>query len=209
MNTRCYRCGRSFTIGREEIEAAAVASAGKKFHVVYCPNCRTAIKMPMEQVMRELPPGWQPPAPAAPESEAVAEAPAAEMAAKPGSEIVAVVVGVHKSHRRHRHAKAPDALAESAEDVAAEPAEPPLPEPLLEAPAAEPEALEPKPTRKLELAAEVVAAPAAARRTMSAAKKTTAAAKKTTAAAKKTAAAAKKSKPTAKKTARKSATSKK
>jgi ribonuclease E len=191
MNTRCYRCGRSFTIGREEIEAAAVASAGQKFHVVYCPNCRTAIKMPMEQVMRELPPGWQPPAPTAPATEAIAEAPA-EAATKPGSEIVAVVVGVHKSHRRHRHAKSPEAPAGVSEVVPIFLAEPPTEAEVLEALAAGPEAPAPKRPKS-----------------SSAVKKTTRAAKKSTTAAKKTGAAAKKSAPAAKKTTRKRATSKK
>src|SRR5436190_6549273 len=98
MNMRCYRCGRSFSIGREALEAAAVASAGQKFHVVYCPNCRTSIKIAMEQVMRELPPGWQPPAPAA-ETAAV---PMAEPVTQPVPEDEPETVAEHKSHRRHR-----------------------------------------------------------------------------------------------------------
>ena len=193
MNTRCYRCGRSFTIGREEIEAAAVASAGQKFHVVYCPNCRTAIKMPMEQVMRELPPGWEPPAPTAGESEAAAEAPVAEKAAAaPGQEMVAVVVGVHKSHRRHRHGKSADVPVEIAPVEPIFLAEPPAPEQALEL---EPPA--PKQTRKREATTEAEAAKPAAKP------------RKPAAAAKKTSPAAKKSASTAKKTARKSAAPKK
>ncbi len=184
MNTRCYRCGRSFTIGREAIEAAAVSSAGQKFHVVYCPNCRTAIKMPMEQVMRELPPGWQPVASAADgAAKTTAEAPAGETITptEPGSEIVAVVVGVHKSHRRHRRAKSPDAQADAPAAAAAPAEEPPLPKPILEAPATELEAPEPKRTRKRKVVAEDEAAPAAAKapKHASAAKKSAAAAKKT------------------------------
>jgi hypothetical protein len=188
MNTRCYRCGRSFTIGREAIEAAAVASAGQKFHVVYCPNCRTAIKMPMEQVMRELPPGWQPPAPAegaAPET--AAEAADTTAATKPGSEMVAVVVGVHKSHRRHRHAKSGELPGEV---EAVEPiflAEPPL-TPVVE---------------------DVDEQAAPAPRERKAAKNTTVAAKKSTSTAKKTGSDSKKSAPAAKKTARKNTAPKK
>ena len=61
MNTRCYRCGWSFTLSREAIEAAAVSSAGEKAHVVHCPRCRQAIRIPMDQITRSLPPDWQPP----------------------------------------------------------------------------------------------------------------------------------------------------
>jgi hypothetical protein len=163
MNTRCYRCGRSFSIGREAVEAAAVASAGQKFHVVYCPNCRTAIKMPMDQVMRELPPGWQPPTPAAGASqEPVAEAPSAEPAAPPGPEAEAAMGAEHRSHRRHRRAKSPDAPA-----AVIVPVEEPAPlaesksaQSALEAPTAELEPPAPKRTRKRKAAVAEETAPA-------------------------------------------------
>ena len=60
MNTRCYRCGWSFSLSREAIEEAAVSSAGQKAHVIHCPRCRQAIRIPMDQIMRDLPPGWTP-----------------------------------------------------------------------------------------------------------------------------------------------------
>jgi hypothetical protein len=161
MNTRCYRCGRSFSIGREAVEAAAVASAGQKFHVVYCPNCRTAIKMPMDQVMRELPPGWQPPAPAADVSQQPAvEAPSAEPAAPP--EVKVETEAEHKSHRRHRRAKSPDSPA-----VVTRPVEEPAPvaqsitaQPAVDAPASELETPAPKRTRKRKATAAEETAPA-------------------------------------------------
>ncbi len=58
MNTRCYRCGWSFSLSRETLEAAAIGSAGQKAHVIHCPRCRQAISIPMDQIMRALPPGW-------------------------------------------------------------------------------------------------------------------------------------------------------
>src|SRR5438270_11138234 len=77
MNTRCYRCGWSFSLSREALEEAAVGSAGQKAHVIHCPRCRQAISIPMDQIMRALPPGWTPSAaasPAASEAEPVGEA---------------------------------------------------------------------------------------------------------------------------------------
>ena len=85
MNARCYRCGWSFTLTRETI-AAAVANAdpqGDKFHVEPCPHCKQAIKLPLDQLRRALPPGWKP------------EAQVSEPAAPPP---------VHKEKPRHRHA---------------------------------------------------------------------------------------------------------
>ena len=61
MNTRCYRCGWSFSMSREAMEEAAVSSAGQKAHVIHCPRCRQAISIPMDQIMRALPAGWTPP----------------------------------------------------------------------------------------------------------------------------------------------------
>lgn len=75
MNARCYRCGWSFTLSRETIEAAVINAdpAGDKFHVELCPHCKLAIKLPLDQLRRALPPGWTPPerptAPAEPPAE--------------------------------------------------------------------------------------------------------------------------------------------
>jgi len=65
MNTRCYRCGWSFSLSRETLEEAAVSSAGQKAHVLHCPRCRQAISIPMDQILRALPAGWTPAAAAA------------------------------------------------------------------------------------------------------------------------------------------------
>jgi hypothetical protein len=74
MNARCYRCGWSFSLSRETI-AAAVAAAdaqGDTYHVEPCPKCKQAIKLPLDQLRRALPPGWKPEAAAAPAEEPTA-----------------------------------------------------------------------------------------------------------------------------------------
>ncbi len=101
MNARCYRCGWSFTLSRETI-AAAVAQAdpeGDKFHVEPCPRCKQAIKLPLDQLKRALPPGWKP-EPAAAPAAPVEAAPAAEAASAP----LAAELPAHKEKTRHRHA---------------------------------------------------------------------------------------------------------
>lgn len=80
MNTRCYRCGWSFTLSRETVEAAAVSSAGERAHGVHCPRCRQAIRIPMDQIMRSLPPGWKNPGDVTPENAAAMPEPAGEAA---------------------------------------------------------------------------------------------------------------------------------
>lgn len=82
MNTRCYRCGWSFSLSREAIEAAVAqaAATGEKSHVEHCPRCRQAIKISVDQLKRALPPGWTPPKVETPISEAET-APATEAAA--------------------------------------------------------------------------------------------------------------------------------
>ena len=100
MNTRCYRCGWSFSLSREAMEEAAVSSAGQKAHVIHCPKCRQTIRIPMDQVMRALPPGWAPdmsasaPA-AAPAETAVSLAPVSEPAE-------AAADAPKRAERRHR-----------------------------------------------------------------------------------------------------------
>jgi len=85
MNHRCYRCGTSFTLGREAIEAA-VAQAGKeKTYAMPCPRCRQINKIPVQQLRRNLPPGWTHPASAeaAPETPPAKEEPVPEPAPEP------------------------------------------------------------------------------------------------------------------------------
>jgi phage FluMu protein Com len=74
MNVRCYRCGWSFSLGREAIVAAlAEAQASRaKYHAEYCPRCRQVNKISIDQLKRAAP---------APAAAGEAEAPA-----PPGSE---------------------------------------------------------------------------------------------------------------------------
>ena len=57
MQVRCQRCGWMLTLGREAI-AVAVAEAQQsheQHHVVDCPRCRRAIKVPVADLRRRLP----------------------------------------------------------------------------------------------------------------------------------------------------------
>ena len=90
MNIRCFRCGWSFSISRETA-AAELASLGTdetRTHTIQCPRCRHALKIPVEQLRRAIPPGWKPAEPAAPQPAAPvvepepASAPQPEPAAK-------------------------------------------------------------------------------------------------------------------------------
>ena len=101
MNARCYRCGWSFTLSRETI-AAAVTNAdpqGDKFHVEACPRCKQAIKLPLDQLRRALPPGWTP-EPAAVSAAAPTEQPAVapEAGASPAD-----IPPASKEKSRHHH----------------------------------------------------------------------------------------------------------
>src|SRR3989304_712600 len=76
MNVRCYRCGWSFTLGRDMIEAAltTASASGAKHHDERCPRCRQMLKISMDQIRRAAPPGWTPPKPEAqPTTESQAE----------------------------------------------------------------------------------------------------------------------------------------
>ena len=61
MNTRWYRCGNSFSLSREVVETAVAAASDDKYYVAYCPRCRQANKIPMQQLKRSLPVGWTAP----------------------------------------------------------------------------------------------------------------------------------------------------
>ena len=111
MNVRCYRCGWSFSLGREAVMAAVAASAGQKLHVEHCPRCRQAIKLPMIQLKRELPAGWQP-APSEAEAAPVptGEAPGAQTLLAPPPEATPTLA-------EEGHASLPE-LASSAAEAA-------------------------------------------------------------------------------------------
>jgi hypothetical protein len=124
MNTRCYRCGWSFTLSREAVEAAAVSSAGEKAHVMHCPRCRQAIRIPMDQIMRSVPPGWQPPAEVDGQATPMTTEPDGESTGSSkttGNGQTAVEsAATPRSGRRHRHSGKPSTSNPS--KSAAEPA---------------------------------------------------------------------------------------
>ena len=66
-------------MSREAIAAAVTAAdaRGDTYHVEPCPRCKQAIKLPLDQLRRSLPPDWKPTA----EAEPAAEAPAAPVPA--------------------------------------------------------------------------------------------------------------------------------
>ena len=112
MNTRCYRCGWSFSMNREALEEAAASGVGQKAYVIHCPRCRQTIRIPMDQIVRALPAGWtpaaagdQPAGPAEGMAEHTAEA-AAGTAAEPeiaAQTDLAQEAVADRSPRRHRH----------------------------------------------------------------------------------------------------------
>jgi len=104
MNTRCYRCGWSFSMNREALEEAAVSSAGQKAHIIHCPRCRQTIRVPIDQILKALPAGWTPsPAAESQASEpAAASEPEAAATTEPTPEAEAATAA-DRSPRRHRH----------------------------------------------------------------------------------------------------------
>ena len=57
MQLRCYRCGWSFAIKREEIAFAlkALQESGGNHHDARCPRCRHANSLSLEQLQRAAP----------------------------------------------------------------------------------------------------------------------------------------------------------
>jgi len=74
MNTRCYRCGWSFSLGREALIVAldTAQASGAKNHMERCPRCRQVIKISVDQLRRAAP-GWRPSTPAQATASAVDE----------------------------------------------------------------------------------------------------------------------------------------
>jgi hypothetical protein len=106
MNARCYRCGWSFTLSREAIVAAVTAAdaQGDTFHVEPCPRCKQAIKLPVDQLRRALPPGWTPATEAAPAAEEPAAPAAPAPAAEAGADEAAAAPAAAKGKPRRHHA---------------------------------------------------------------------------------------------------------
>lgn len=63
MQLRCYRCGWSFSLSREQVDFAleALRAKGDKHYDVRCTRCRTVNKVSLQQLERAAP---RPPAPA-------------------------------------------------------------------------------------------------------------------------------------------------
>lgn len=57
MQLRCYRCGWSFAIKKEEIVFAieALEDSGGVHYDIRCPRCRHTNKIPLEQLKRSAP----------------------------------------------------------------------------------------------------------------------------------------------------------
>ena len=90
MQVRCQRCGAMQTLGRDSI-ALALAEAQQsheQHHVVDCPRCRRAIKVPVADLRRRLPANYPLPeiAPTAADSEPKPETESAPEEAAPVAE---------------------------------------------------------------------------------------------------------------------------
>jgi DNA-directed RNA polymerase subunit RPC12/RpoP len=90
MQVRCQRCGWMQTLGRESI-ALALAEAQRsheQHHVIDCPRCRHAIKVPVADLRRRLPANYPLPeiAPPASNSEPRTEPESAPESAAPVAE---------------------------------------------------------------------------------------------------------------------------
>lgn len=124
MNTRCYRCGWSFSLGREAVETAVAAAlaSGAKVHVEYCPRCRQVIKMPVDQLRRSLPPGWTPPEAGEASAAAPAEStPAATRPAQAAAEANGAPEAEPAARPRRRRGSAAKQGRESTDEAAPEP----------------------------------------------------------------------------------------
>ncbi|HSR49105.1 MAG TPA: hypothetical protein VLL77_14075 [Anaerolineales bacterium] len=57
MQLRCYRCGWSFSLSREQVEFALenMKAKGDKHYDVRCTRCRTVNKIPIKQLERSAP----------------------------------------------------------------------------------------------------------------------------------------------------------
>jgi phage FluMu protein Com len=57
MQMRCYRCGMSFAVKKEEVAfaLAALEEAGGNHYDAHCPRCRTANSVSIEQLRKAAP----------------------------------------------------------------------------------------------------------------------------------------------------------
>ncbi len=124
MNTRCYRCGWSFSLSREEIEAAVAAAmvAGDKIHAERCPRCRQVIKLPVDQLRRTLPADWTPAerlAPVEPNPAATATEPGGPPTGEAAAAPVATAPAKPRRHHRNSGVPAEVEATEEAPEVKA------------------------------------------------------------------------------------------
>ena len=75
MQIRCQRCGWMQTLGRESIALvlAEAQQSHEQHHVIDCPRCRHAIKVPVADLRRRLPANYPLPEIAPPEPESAPE----------------------------------------------------------------------------------------------------------------------------------------
>lgn len=57
MQTRCYRCGCSFALRREEMQFAlqSLEQSGGNHYDAHCPRCKHANRISIEQLRRAAP----------------------------------------------------------------------------------------------------------------------------------------------------------
>lgn len=80
MQLRCYRCGWSFAIKKEELAFAlsALEESEGNHYDVRCPRCRHMNRVSLEQLQKFAPKGEATPAAAEPQGGEAAESEAAE-----------------------------------------------------------------------------------------------------------------------------------
>ncbi len=71
MQMRCYRCGWSFALPKDEITFAlrALQESGGNHYDAHCPRCKHANPISMEQLRRAAPRSPAPEKPPTPEDE--------------------------------------------------------------------------------------------------------------------------------------------
>lgn len=62
MQMRCYRCGMSFAVKKEEVAfaLAALEEEGGNHYDAHCPRCRTANSVSIEQLRKAAPRSSEP-----------------------------------------------------------------------------------------------------------------------------------------------------
>jgi uncharacterized Zn finger protein len=57
MQLRCYRCGWSFSLSREQVDFAiqTTQAKGGNHYDVHCTRCRTVNKVPLKQLEQSAP----------------------------------------------------------------------------------------------------------------------------------------------------------